>query len=541
MVDFATARPRSFHAIQEFGVSKTGVNRDEVADGSIRGALSSALAALPEGALEEFRRSPDRSASGGHALWRMRFECVRVNGLYQPLLADQRSHPVWHEISSARARGCGSSAGVVLPHHLVLFVPERHDAPAEALLVPDEEIRDFLIPVSGVGRLSTGEIRVLKQVICGIDLADAARADGVTRETKRTQFKSVARKFECHSQVEVASLSLTRLLLALRAEPAASINGGDALFRELAGRFLPEGRTLEIVADSGQRHRFVDIGPHDGRVIAMAHPQVLPDIRAMDVRRLHEQGLRLVVPLRAGAMTDVDAALDPPQHLNHAIEGIDLLRTHFAGAQVDLLGCISGVPYALTYARTFPARVRSLALAGSPAGLASTGSVAAAIRQGFYQLAGEHWPVLSRVLDFYGRRINRPETFRSLLSRHYRQSLSDLKVIEAEFAAPHFGERARRLFVSSMGSIKHDFLNQARLDWGQVPSGIFPILFLHGAHDPVHPVEHARVIARRLPGSHFCSLPLAGQLLYHQHFEPMLSAYASFLTDHAPARNGQSA
>lgn len=516
-----------------FGKSEDGVG--EVAEDRIGDALSSAFVALPDGALASFRRDVRGSGNGQDGLTCARYECARVDGMYLPLLAGERALPLWREISTAREKGFGSSSGVVLAHHLVLFIPEGLEAPAEAIVIPDEAICGLLQPLSGSVGLSAGEVRVLKQVICGIDLAEAARVDGVSRETKRSQFKGVARKFACHSQVEVASLSLTRLLLAVRLQPAAGLSSGDGLFRQLVGRFLPEGRTLEIVADNGVRHRFIDVGPPDGRVVAMVHSQVLPDIRLEDVHVLRERGLRLLIPLRSGAMTGTVRELAPAQHVDHAVQGLELLRTHFCGERMDVLGCVSGVPYALAYARANPVRVRTLALVGCPAGAGTSASVAGRFRKGLYQLAADHWSILSRVLEFYGRRINRPETFRSLLVSHYRQSQSDLAVVEAEYGAPYHGERARRLFVSSIGSIKHDFLNQARLDWGQFPSGSFPILFLHGAQDPVHPVERVREISGRLPGAMMHSLPAAGQLLYHQHFEPMLSAYAAFLRDHSPA------
>lgn len=513
-------------------MSKSVENRGQGGEIGIEGALSSAVSLLSEDALADLRRYAGLAGDASSTSGRMRFECTRVEGQLLPLLAGLREQALWQEIVASRACGLGSSLGVVLPKHLVLFVPESNEAPAEALVIPDTEICEVLRPVSGVGRLSAGELRVLKQVICGIDLAEAARLDGVTRETKRSQFKSVARKFSCHAQIEVANLALTQLLLLFREMPRRFSSSAGDLFRELVGQFLPEARTLEIVGLSGQRHRFVDVGPPGGRVVAMAHSQILPDIRPQDVSVLHEHGVRLVVPLRAGAMTGTGADFEPDRHIEHALEGIEVLRTHFSGEQIDLLGCVSGAAFALAYAQSRPERVRSLALVGCPAGVGVSGSIAGKFRQGLYGLAAGHWSLLSRVLDFYGRRINRPETFRALLMGHYRHSSSDLAVVEAEYAAPFFGERARKMFVSSIGSIKHDFLNQARMDWSGVPAGLFPILFLHGAQDGVHPIDHVRALARNLPGSQVHALPAAGQLLYHQHFEPMLSAYADFLQRH---------
>lgn len=112
-----------------FGKSEDGVG--EVAEDRIGDALSSAFVALPDGALASFRRDVRGSGNGQDGLTCARYECARVDGMYLPLLAGERALPLWREISTAREKGFGSSSGVALAHHLVLFIPEGLEAPAK--------------------------------------------------------------------------------------------------------------------------------------------------------------------------------------------------------------------------------------------------------------------------------------------------------------------------------------------------------------------------------------------------------------------------
>lgn len=512
------------------GLKRNGPDGGTGDEGTSIAAVTSAMAALPGEALEDFRAQLKRGGPPAAIRERTVFDCITVNGHPLPIKPRDRTHPLWREIAAGLADRKEAGAGLALRAHLALFLAESAERPGHILILPDEAIVLALAPLIQGGKLTAAELRLLKQIVCGMDLADAARSDGVSRETRRSQFKALSRKLGCRSQVEVVSRVLAHLLFE-PARPAHRSAGTEiTLYRDLVREFIPQARTFELTGPSGILHRFIDLGPPDGRPVAFVHPQILPDFRPQDIAVLVSHGLRLVVPLRNGAMSGAAVHLDVADHMDHACEGIELVRTHFAGESVDLLGCISGAAYAIEYARRYPERVGSLALVGAPASPNVTGAIAGRMRAGMYRLAEDNWRILSLVLDFYGRRINRPETLQQFLMGYYRSCPADMAVMEAEYAAPHRGERGRGFLTASIDSIKHDFLHQAFPRWQYIPKECFPIAFFHGTQDFTHPLGAVREIASRIPGASVHPVAGGGQLLYYQYFEPLLSCYSAFLT-----------
>ncbi|YCI02584.1 tannase/feruloyl esterase family alpha/beta hydrolase [Ensifer sp. D2-11] len=80
-----------------------------------------------------------------------------------------------------------------------------------------------------------------------------------------------------------------------------------------------------------------------------------------------------------------------------------------------------------------------------------------------------------------------------------------------------------------MQSIKHDFYHQALPDWSGFPAPGCRTIFLHGAQDFIHSATDVRALAQSLGGVPVVTLPNAGQLLYHDHFEAVIGLYRGFL------------
>src|SRR5690606_25710057 len=119
--------------------------------------------------------------------------------------------------------------------------------------------------------ITAAELRILKQLLCGLNHSDAAAPDGVSHETKRTQFKSLCRKLGVRSQNELTSSVLTRILLNLAAGNPQRASRGDRLFVELVHEFVPNARTFLLSGRSGTDHRFIDVGPEVGTPVVFLH------------------------------------------------------------------------------------------------------------------------------------------------------------------------------------------------------------------------------------------------------------------------------
>lgn len=445
-----------------------------------------------------------------------------------PLHSADLGHPLWAEICAAFESSEGREPALTLPEHLALFIEPDEESPARILVIPDSDMVRALQPRGEREQPTHSELRLLKQLICGMGLSEASRKDGVSHETKRTHYKSLSRKLGVRSQNQLTNRVLTRLLF----DPQPSVNDKglqpDEYFIELIRDFIPSARCFQLLGADGQRHRFVDIGPVSGRPVALVHPMILPDIRQDDIALMHEQGLRLIVPLRNGAMSKTPDRLSIAAHLNHACEGIELVRTHFAGEKLDLILCVSGCAYGIEYARRYPEHVRSIALVGACVQPTAGTGISGRLRKSLFALAGMNWRVYSETLIFFCQRMGQPETLRQLLLRHYRPCPADFSVVQREYTSSNGGERARKLFSASVESMTHDFYHQGSLEWEKLPCGTFPVAFIHGDRDTVHRIEDIHALAKSLGEVPVYTISNAGQLLYYEYFQPLLTRCSSF-------------
>lgn len=517
------------------GTGDTDIVNDlpEPDEPDIRRSVRDVLGSLPPGAMDAFQREQAGTATGLDADWIV-FDCEMRDGLPIPLKLPERLHPLWHDIAVALERQGHIGAGLALKAHLALIAEGDDEHPARIMVLPDGAMAHALRGILRQEEMTAAELRLLKQLICGAGLAEAARADGVSHETRRTQFKSLARKFGARSQAELTSRAIVQLLLETGTARPPAREGTDDRFIALADEFLPGARCHELQGADGARHRLIDLGPADGRPVVFLHPQILPDFRPEDLDLLRAHGMRFIVPLRHGAMSVAGPDMSADEHLDHACAGIELARAHFAGGRADLLACLSGAAFGIEYARRHPERVASLAFVGAPAIPAAGSSTTGRLRAGLFRLATYDGALFARVMDFFGRRINQPETFRRLLANYYRPCPADLAIIEAEYAAPHGGERLRKLCAASMRSIRQDFHHQTSLRWQDLPQDRFPVTFIHGAKDNTHPLPAVRALAGELGGHPVHVIPEAGQLLYYRHFAPLLDIHGRFLSAGVP-------
>lgn len=495
--------------------------------GVLSTAMAGTLGTLPAPMLAQRVTESDaiqESANGWDAV-----VCRAVDGVLIPGPQEERVHPVWVDIE-ALGQPVPAVGGLVLDNHLAFVLDAGREDATRLLVKSDVQLSQSLNELLVSEEKPTkAELRVLKQLLCGIGLSVAARADGVGHETKRSQYKTLARKLGVRSQAELSSRVLAHTLFERTAEAGLPPPAHDDVFVDLIEAFLPAARAARLRSRDGEWHRFIDIGPVSGHPVILLHSQILPDFRPEDVAMLQAVGIRLVVPLRHGAMAGPVDRLDVDAHLAHACDGIDLARSHFCGEQADLLPCVSGCAYGIEYAQQHPERVRSIGFLGTCIKPLTGLGAAGRLRAGLLSLASSHWGILSNVLDFYGGRLEDPTALRRFFIRHYSDCVADLAVVEAEYAHPHQGERARQMFMASLQSIKHDFYHQANPRWDSFPTGQFHAAFFHGADDFIHQPQAVKNLAHRYGDLPVYFIPGAGQLLYYDHFGPMLDAYVGFL------------
>lgn len=493
--------------------------------------IETAISTLRDDALPDFlheealRRAPDRRSL-------LSFDCFFRDGRIEPIDPATRAFPLFAAIGDALAADPGANA-LMLPDHLVIVGRYDDNAKVRLLVVGDDIFAELLAGLTVNATIPKSEVRLGKQLVCGMTLPQAAAVDGVSHETKRSQYKRLARKTDVRSQNDLVARVLTQLVVDAGRSGAARGAGVRQELAELVHAYIPAARVYTISdADGTQDSHVIEVGPQDGKPFLMIHSQVLPDFGEDEIAALHESGRRIVIPLRNGALAPDAVPLDLASHMDHACLSIARTIDRLGLDKVPVMACISGCAYALEFASRMPYRVASLALVGACVRPNTGSSTAGRLRSGLLSLAMRNWTLYSKVIAFYGRRIRRPETCRQLLLNVYRPCRADLDVIEAEYRPPYHGERLRRFFCGSVESIKHDFYHQAFPRWDRVAELSMPLTFLHGTSDFIHTIEHVRDLAAGYGRS---VLPIAGggQLLYHRHFRPMLEAYVAFVDEAA--------
>ena len=492
-----------------------------------RSALQAALTPFRDQSYSDFLKGDYMTVvhQGRRSFRRYLFFATFVDGALLPIDTAPSPQALWREIETAVAASGGIELpGLVLDKHLVLIAAPNGGGPATLICVADAEITAGLGTLGGEGPVTPTELRLVKQLVCGYNLAEAARADDVGHETKRTHYKALARKLGVRSQAELTTRVLSTILIDLPVPAADTVPGPDDVFDDLMREYVPDVRTFHLKGSDGRRHRFLDIGPVSGRPVVMVHSQILPDFRAEDIRLLAERGLRIIVPLRYGALSGDVEPMNVKDHLDHACEAIDLARSHFCGEKCDLVANVSGCAYSIEYARRKPARVVSLVMIGACVNPTTDSSAAGRMRAGLLTLARHNWTLYAGAVRFIGRRFRRPEAFRRMMSNLYRDCPADRAFLAAEFGNPERRDRARQLFCASLESVKHDFFHQSVPRWDVARGLNLPIHFIHGKLDTVHRIEEVERLASSIPGARLVGLDGAGQLLYHEHFAPVINA-----------------
>ena len=202
-----------------------------------------------------------------------------------------------------------------------------------------------------------------------------------------------------------------------------------------------------------------------------------------------------------------------------AASGRFVLREDFAGASVDawvqaalgfigerahLVGLSLGAMVAMQLALDHPDRVSSLALLSTtPGGAGLPGSV-----DGVFDALPEppDWSDRAAVVEF---------------------------LVESERPfSPHFDEADARAYAQRTAddvAPVRTFV-ESPFDWGEpqrprLATIASPTLVIHGAQDPVFPLEHGEVLAREIPGAALLVLPETGhEYPPRRHWDTVLAA-----------------
>ena len=390
----------------------------------------------------------------------------------------------------------------------------------QALWCPDERLRRLLRVEGGGGPLTASELRLIKRLVCGQTLRQAARLDGVAYETRRSQYKTAAAKLGVSSQGELLARILPDLF---REEPTA----GGTMDRRLLDDHFADARHHQLAAGRGGVHEYLEFGPSNGRPVLVFPTQALVPLGTPEIEELHRSGTRLFYIVRRGMLAADRGPPEPDEDGARNGEAVELLRSLLGLTQVDLFGFVSGGHHAYRYALDHPDRVASLALFGVVPALGAW-SNASAFRHACIALVAQRPRIANVMFAHLERRLASPVAARTFLERLYAGSAVDEAALAELFDADAQIPWIVTAFARSRSSIQADFRTVARTRWEGLSGLAAPKLLLGGEGDRLAPPASMAAFAAR-HGASMVSLRDCGQLALGARGARVLRAHGEWL------------
>ena len=410
--------------------------------------------------------------------------------------------------------------GILWESQLVLNIKENSSGYTGKLLIFDSDtLNRALNTIYPEHNLTHAEKRTLYQVICGLSMREAAELDGSSPETKRSQIKSVRAKTGLGRQADIATYTVTRLLMDTETN-VSNHNSSHQCIRDYHKDHMPSTVRLHIlVGDSGYQHRVLDMGPSGGNPFITLHPQIVPYLRNEDVDVLHKYNLRLIWPLRNGSLAPSDKLLDFNEHSERCLEAIDV-ASQLTGSnkKIKFLALMSGGFYAINFAYESPHKVDKIVFVGACYKNKTSEKTYDIFRNGMTRITSRS-PLLTRVLlSFLGSKLRDKSLLTDFLEGLYKDSEADMKIVQKELSDEGSFNALQKRVVCSARSIAQDFFFMTSPNWNLLEELECELHFLHGAEDPAHSVEDISELAKSR-NARLDILENVGQMVYYEHIE----------------------
>ncbi|MEM7241533.1 MAG: hypothetical protein AAF429_05060 [Pseudomonadota bacterium] len=396
------------------------------------------------------------------------------------------------------------------------------------MALPIEGIHSFCQSREGAEKLTSAELKSLGQLLAGFEPQEAAKLDDVSYETKRTHIKSINSKLGFSRQIDLVAELIAGLLLEIVA--SSEVSKDTSSFEKYFTRYAPRKTRLHrIVGKSGKTHRIIDIGPAQGRPIVSIHTTLIGTVDDSFSDVLEDHNIRIIWPVRHGALNEDDPLLPFEEHVEAALDGI-YAAIQFTGADAAPIHTIGSSAYlAIKFAKRYPDMVTSLILQGT--GTLQTNRMFAnqKILRSICKLATKNPLTLNLVFKFLDAKLNNPEAALSFFSKTYKSSPKDLVHIEAEFGPPDFGERLRMFIQSSLHSIVHDFRFAGEKYWQTATEIDTPLYFIHGTDDGVCPISEIPKLIEDIGRGELLPIEGCGNMTSYEHLPQTMKIISCLL------------
>jgi len=378
--------------------------------------------------------------------------------------------------------------------------------------------------------LNSSELRLAVLVSMNYSLREAAILDGQAYETKRSQIKIVYQKLNLNRQAEVGQVLLVNILSNFWPRTHSPNKQGYCL-ATYVDTYLPNTTRSHIIAGAnGVQNRYLDFGPINGRPIVYLHHLGLVYFTDNDIDQLHELNLRLICPMRNGALEPEEKSLSLSDQLSHANQSVEVVRKLFFGDKISVACPLNGVFYGMEYSRCYPRNVENLIFIGACYKDSESKSPANNVRNYALKIALNRPWILDKLLSYVASRSKETNYLRNLFLRSHSDSPVDYEYGKLVFKDEKF-DRAYQYRVShSLSSIKHDLHLQADQNWQNIGSVVERIHFIHGIEDGVNPINIIESFVDDLPNAELHPVDGAGSMVHQQKTSEVFQLLSSIVS-----------
>ncbi len=485
-----------------------------------------ALRVLPDNGSEEFEKL---YKTGNHDLFdsgtaELAQQCVVLNydlnhprPLDLPPSLDQHNTLITHYLTKSTA---SDPWGFLNEKIIALKISDRPDARVGRLLLFSRDFISALFErLFPLEKITMAEQNTILQCLSGLTLKEAATLDGVSYETKKSQLKSVFQKTDIKRQQVLSSFLIAHLTLAVASDYArkSSPQGTDEQFFSYVDQYMGEHVRGSVIQDrSKTRIRLIEIGDPSGTPMVCIHHLGIINFSPDEIKEITRQRIRLICPLRQGAMGSRDQRISFEEHIEHAIAGIDLAVSLIPERQVTVVSLLSGCLYALQYLRRYPEKIQRLILISASCRAAKAKYSLSGFKRTIHNLASKNQTLFNATVAYLVSRVEKPEQLRKVWKESLKECEVDYRLIDTLFDDPKQVQAMQYRFKHSLISIVRDLQIQAESNWQPLTAAPenLPVHFIHGSIDKTIPIKNVQDIVDWRKENHLHVIEGAGNWMF---------------------------
>jgi len=395
-------------------------------------------------------------------------------------------------------------------------------------------ISDLLTRLFPDTRITPAERKALLQSLSGISLKYAASLDNVSYETKKSQLKSVFQKTQLPKQQALSNFLITHLTLdiATKSTRRSANAESDEMFFHYVDTYMGSYVRASVVQESAnKRFRVIEIGDPAGVPVVCVHHLGIINFSEEEISEIYRKGIRLICPLRHGALGPGDPKVASAEHMEHAIAGIDLAVSLTGSQQAIVVSMLSGCLYAISYLERFNHKIGKLIMLGAaykpPVELKSTST----FKKNLHNLAVERERTLELTVSTLLENIDQPGTLEKVMKESHNNSDADNQTIDELFSDESQVHAMRHRLRYSPLSIVEDLKIQSSNNWEPLEHIETRIHFIHGSEDGLISIDNIRRLVDQKESWTLHTVKGAGNWIFGKYTRQSMSIIRDIIDD----------